>query len=193
MRIFELLNQSPAQQVDPNTPNPEDDQDGKFDADKVDNSLQDVAQSVQDRDAQPDLPPGGEQPDPALDDQNAKPIDSALLGQIRNLPYSTRYQFDDNSPLNPLRLAGMEVQDLKGVLNMVRFKMQMTMMRDQVGADEDTDMSFYNDLTQFINMIMNFKKSNTKAQLAQTNPSPPYQTRARAANDNQPLKKKSAI
>lgn len=179
MRIFELLNQSAAQQLDPNHPNPEDDQNGKFDADQVDNSLQDIAQTVQDRDAQPDLPAGAEQQDPGLDDDNAKPIDSALLGQIRNLPYATKYQYDDNEPLNPLRIAGMDIAQLSNLDNKVRFKMQMATVRDQVGTDDDNDMEWYNDLARFVNTVKNFKKTNTKAQLAQSNPTPSYQTMQR--------------
>jgi hypothetical protein len=185
MRLYELLNQSTRQQLDsPGQDNQEDDQQGKFDADRVDSSLQDVAQQVDDQDAQPDLPSGSEQEQPELDDQNVKPIDSALMGRIQNLPYASRYQFDDKSALNPLKIAGMQISDLNNLANMVRFKMQATMMRDRIGADQDTDMQFYNDLLKFINTVRTFKKTNTKAQTTAHNAIPAYQSRA--ANSNTP-------
>jgi hypothetical protein len=180
MRIYELLNQSTQQQLDPGrkpNPNQEDDQDGKFDADKVDGSLQDIAQNVQDQDAQPDLPSGAEQNPPELDDNNVQPLDSALMGQIQNLPYVSRYKYDEKSPMNPMNIAAMSVADLNGMMNMVRVKIQATTMRDQVGVDDDTDMQFYTDLRKFINTVLKFKKTSTKAQRAAQNPTPPYQRR----------------
>lgn len=188
MKIFELLSQSTQQQLNaldnqnqPPGNNPdqsaeqEDDSQGKFDPNKVDNSLKDIAQSVDDQDAQPEPMGGSDQTAPSLDNQNVKPIDSALLGQIKNLPFATRYQFDDKSPLSPLNIAAMSLSDLTNLKNMVRFKVQQRTMQDRVGLDDDVDMQFYADLLNFINVVMNFKKTGTSAQLASIRPSPPYQ------------------
>ena len=174
MKIYELLNQ-PHQQVSQPGMNDEDDEQGKFDADKVDSNLQDVSNQIDDQDAQP-APMGGQPPDPPeLDNQNPKPIDSALLSQIKSLPYAKTYDFDDNSPLNPLKIAAMTVEDLSYLQAKVRYKMQLLTMHDQVGMEDDKTMVFCTDLMRFINTVMHFKKSNTKSQLAASNPSPPYQ------------------
>jgi len=98
------------------------------------------------------------------------------MSEIKSLPYTKKYDFDDNSPLNPITIAGMKVEDLKYLQAKVRYKMQLLTMKDQVGMEDDKHMEFCNDLMRFVNTVMHFKKSNTSAQLAQTNPSPPYQT-----------------
>jgi hypothetical protein len=188
MRIYELLSQSTQQQLDSldkqqqppgldpdQSAQDEDDGQGKFDANKVDGHLQDVAQSVQDKDAQPDPFGGQEQQPEELDQQNVKPIDSALLGQIKNLPFSTRYEFKENSPLNPLNIAAMSLADLGNLSNMVRFKMQNKTMQDRIGLEDDIDMQFYTDLLKFINTVNKFKKTNTSSQLAGIRPGPSYQ------------------
>jgi hypothetical protein len=187
MRIYELLSQSFQQQLDQldnqqppgNNPDPsaeqEDDSQGKFDANKVQDNLQDVAAQASDQNAQPEPVGGTSDQQPSLDHSNVKPIDSALLGQIKNLPFATKYQFDDNAPLNPLNIAAMSLADLMNLKNMVRFKIQQRSMQDRVGQDDDIDMQFYSDLLKFINTVNKFKKSNTSAQLAQIRPGPSYQ------------------
>jgi hypothetical protein len=196
MRLYELLsknaedqlnqlNQPQQQQVpgaDPDaSAQEEDDGQGKFDADKVQNSLQDVAQSVNDQNAQPDLPAGAEQTDPALSDDNVKPIDSALLSQIKNLPFASKYKFSNNAPLAPLKIAAMSVADLGNLRNMVRYKIQMaTIQENKISLDEDnsgddTDMQFYIDLLKFINTVTKFKTTNTSTQLSAYRSAPAYQ------------------
>lgn len=189
MRLYELLSQSTQQQLDqidqqnqkqvPGQADPsaqgEDDGEGKFDADKVDSSLKDVAQSVDDQNAQPDMPGGMPQNPPQLDDQNVKPIDAALLGQIKNLPYSSKYKFKGNSPIAPLKIAALSLSDLSNLRNMIRFKIQETSISDRVGLDDDGGMQFLNDILNFTNTVMKFKKTNTSAQLGGIRPAPAYQ------------------
>ena len=111
-----------------------------------------------------------------LDDSNVEPVDGALLSKIRNLSYVTKYNFnDDNSPLSPINIAGMELADLVNLKNKVRFKMQTAMLKSKVGDDDNTLMQYCNDLLQFINVVEKFKKTSTKSQLAQYSPSPSYQ------------------
>lgn len=170
MRIYEITGEpeSSAEQ--------EDDAQGKFDANKVDQNLQDVANDVNYQQAQPDPQTQQPQPTPELDDKNAKPIDAALMSEIKALPYTKKYDFDDDSPLNPMTLAAMSVEDLKYTQAKVRYKMQLLTMKDQVGMDDDRTMEFCNDLMRMLNTIMHFKTTNTKNQLAATNPSPSYQS-----------------
>lgn len=177
MRIFELLNPQAQQKLSAldQGQNPGEDAQGKFDASQVDANLQDIAQGANDQNAQPDLPQGAETPPPELDNQNTKPLDDALLGQLKKLPYN-RYPVDDKSPISVMNIAQMELDDLSSLKNQVIFKSQMTSMKDKVGLDENEDLEFYNDLLKVINTVMQFKTSNTKAQLAQTNPTPSYQT-----------------
>src|ERR1700733_128027 len=116
MKIFELLQSTPDQQnqdqEDPNAPQmqpgegapPGEDPNGKFDAGSADGDLQDMAQGIDDENAQPDLPGGAGSEPPELDNQNSKPIDDALLAQIKGLPYATKYNFEDKSPLNPMKI-----------------------------------------------------------------------------------------
>lgn len=172
MRIYEILNQQPGQ-------NDEDDAQGKFDADKVDKNLQDVANNVDDEQAQPDPQSSSQVQPPELDDKNTKPIDSSLLSQIKSLPYTKKYNFDDNSPLNPMQLAAKSVEDLTYDQAKVHYKMQLLTMQGQVGMDDNKTMEFCNDLMRMINTILHFKKTSTRAQLAATNPSPPYATQGK--------------
>jgi hypothetical protein len=172
MKIFELLNQPEPQSSQPEQDDDEDDQ-GKFDAGKVDQNLQDISQQVDDQQAQPAQP--NEPPPPELDDMNVKPIDSALLSQIRSLPYTKKYVFDDESSLNPIKISSMQVEELSSLLSKTRYKMQLIMMRDQIGTDDNKNMEFCSDLIQFINAVMKFKKTNTSAQLQQFRSAPPYQ------------------
>lgn len=190
MKIFELLNQNSNQSLDPETQNqidnwwkngqnpsnPEDDEQGKFDTNKVDQNLQDIAQQTQDGNAQPELPGGAPETPPELDSQNVQPIDDALLQQIKNQAYVTKYDVKDNSPISPLKIAGMQLPDLANLRNMVRFKIQSTMMKHQIGLDDDPAMEYYSDLLRFVNTVMTFKTSDTKSQLAKINPTPAYQT-----------------
>ncbi len=196
MKIFELLQSQPdpqnQDQVDPRSPqnqkpqNPEDDSQGKFDADKVGNNLQDMAQGIDDQNAQPELPDGAQGEAPELDNQETKPLDDALLSQVKGLPYTTKYDYDDNSPLNPLKIAGMQLQDLSSLKDQVRFKMQQTMMKNQVGLDDDPMIEYCADLLKFINTVMGFKKSNTSAQLSKYRSAPSYQTQQRSASQSPP-------
>ena len=179
MKIFELLNPAAAQATGTQTfqgQNDEDDDEGKFDADKVDQNLQQVSQDINAQKAMPE-PVGGQEPTPPeLDTKNTKPIDSALMSQIKTLPYAKKYNFKDGDQLNPIKIAAMEIQDLKDLQSKNRLKMQMMTMKDQVGLDDDKDMNFCNDLLRMVNTVMHFKKTNTASQLAQYNPSPSYQS-----------------
>jgi hypothetical protein len=179
MKIYELLKQSPTQQLqDINQAppqNPEDDQNGKFSADQVDNDLQQASSDINDQNAMPEPMGGAEPQDPELDNQNIEPLDDVLMAQIRTLPYSTRYEFDDKSPLNPIRIAGMEIADLSNLANMVKVKMQTQILKNPIGNDDNDTLQYCNDLLRFINVVMKFKKSSTSDQLSKTRPAPSYQ------------------
>lgn len=175
MKIFEVLGQSPQQQlqdINQEPENEEDDSNDKFSADQVDNNLKDTAANINDQNAMPEPEDGGQE-DPEFDDQNVKPLDDALMSQIKSLPYATKYEFDDKSPLNPIRIAGMEIADLSNLANTVKVKMQNEMMKNPLGYDDDT-IGYCNDLLRFINVVMKFKKTNTKIQLDKINPSSSY-------------------
>jgi len=175
MKIFELLNQ-PGQQLQQPEQDDEDNE-GKFDADKVDQNLQDISNQIDDQQAQP-VQPGQDQQQqpPELDDMNTKPIDSGLLSQIKSLPYVKKYNFDDKNPLNPIKISAMKIEELTALQSKVRYKMQILTLKDQVGMDDDKNMEFCNDLSQFINTVLHFKKSNTSAQLSQYRSAPSYQS-----------------
>jgi hypothetical protein len=191
MKLFELLQSKPdpqnQDQNDPNQPQMQqssgEDASGKFDANQVDDNLQDIVQNVDDENAQPDLPQGAGTEPPELDNQNTKPIDDALLGQIKNLPYATKYNFDDKSPLNPLKIAGMQLQDLSSLKNQVEYKLQFATIKNQVGNFDNDLIEYCNDLLKFINTVTTFKTSSTASQLAQYRSAPPYKKQG-AANDN---------
>jgi len=182
MKIFELLNPNAQQQLqnldqDPNQgPNPEDDAQGKFDANKVDSHLQDIAQGIGDENAQPEIPQGAEGEPPELDNQNPQPIDDALIAATKNLPYATNWPHKDKDKTSPMNILGMQLADLSNLKNMVRYKIQILTMKNSVGNNENKDMEYYGDLLKFVNTVTAFKRSNTKTQLAQTNPTPAYQT-----------------
>ncbi len=191
MKIFELLQSQPdpqnQDQIDPNQPqnqNPEDDSQGKFDANKVDDNLQGIAQGIDDENAQPEVPGGEQSEPPELDNQNTQPIDDALLTQIKSLPYTTKYNFDDKSPLNPLKIAGMQVQDLSALEKQILYKMQMTTMKNQVGLDDDPMIEYCTDLLKFVHTVSAFKTSNTSSQLAQYRSAPPYQTQPKPSTNS---------
>jgi len=189
MKLYELLSQSTQQELDQLDPQQnqqppgladqsaqqEDDGQGKFDPNKVDSSLKDVAQSVDDQNAQPDMPSGAEAEPPELDQQNVKPIDSALMSQIKNLPY-TKYPFPENGKLAPLKIAAMSLADLSNLKNMTRYKIQAKSLSGDFGSNDSIDLKFYNDLIDFTNTVMKFKKGNTSSQLSGTCPAPSYQT-----------------
>jgi len=178
MRLYELLNKKePPQPPGPQGPqdgNDEEDSQGKFDADKVDNNLQDISNDINNQQAQPE--PQAPQQSPELSDDNTKPIDDALMAQIKSLPYSKKYQFDYGSPLNAINLAQSSIEDLSYNQAKVRYKMQQITNQLQVGMDDDKTMEFCNDLMRLLNTIMHFKKTNTKSQLAAYNHAPAYQT-----------------
>lgn len=179
MRLFELLNQTG--QEPPDDAGSEEDDQGKFDADKVDQNLQNIAQGVDDDNAQPEPVGGTQQPPPELDPNNMKPLDDALIGQIKSLPYVTKNNFDPKSKLAPLKIAAMKIQELSSLKDMVRYKMQMATMSANPGLDDDDTMEYYNDLLRFVNTIMSFKKSNTKAQMAQFSQTPSYQQQRKSS------------
>jgi hypothetical protein len=179
MKIYELLSPSAAQATGTQTfqgQNPEDDEEGKFDANKVDQNLQQVSQDINSQKTAPEPVGGQQEMPPELDAGNVKPIDDALLSQIKTLPYTKKYNFKDNDPLNPIKIAGMEVQQLSDLKSKVRLKMQMATTQDGVGLDDDKNMIYYTDLMRIVNTVMHFKKTNTASQLAQYNPSPSYQS-----------------
>lgn len=193
MKIFELLNQAPNQQLDPDTQtqidnwfqngqqqNPEDDEQGKFDTSKVDQNLQDLAQGAADQNAQPEPPGGAPETAPELDDTNVKPVDDALIQQTKNEPYVIKWNVKDNSPIAPMKIMQMQLDELSHLQNMVRFQQQNISLKNKVGANDTDAMQWYNDLLRFVNTVADFKKSNTKAQLAKINPTPAYQTSARS-------------
>jgi hypothetical protein len=193
MRLFELLNQNTQDPSAADADSEEDDQ-GKFDAGKVDQNLQDIAQGVGDENAQPDLPMGAQAQPPELDPSNMKPLDDALIAQIKSMPYVTNNKFDSKSKLAPLKIAAMKIQELSSLKDMVRYKMQMATMSANPGLDDDDTMEYYNNLLRFVNTILAFKKSNTKSQMAQYNQTPSYQQQrpSSAANDNTTAQKTAA-
>jgi hypothetical protein len=189
MKIYELLNQNPRQAVDPNqeqqqlnqqTPNPEDDQQGKFDADKVDQNLQDLAQGAGDQQAQPDLPNGAQQENPELDNQNIQPVDDALIQQTKNEPYTTKWNVPDKSPIAPMKILSMQLSDLSTLRNMIRFQQQNLSMRNKIGLKDSKSMEWYNDMLKFVDTVMTFKTTNTKSQMAQLHSTPAYQQSSRS-------------
>lgn len=182
MRIFELLNPNAQQQMDALDQGqqqgqpPQDDTQGKFDADSVDADLQNTAQGIDDENAQPEIPQGGETEPPEMDAQNTEPLDNALLSQIKGLPYVQKYSFGKNSKLDPMMIAQMTVADLSSLKNQVMYKIQDNTVEGQIGLDNDKMTEYCDDLLEIINRVMAFKKTSTRDQLAQTNPTPPYQT-----------------
>lgn len=185
MKLFELLSPYHNQLLNPEQnkddqdqqqqPKPGEDQQGKFDAGQVDQNLQDIASDAKNKDAQPE-PQGAQTEPPELDDQNVKPVDDALLQQTKNQPYNTKWQHNQRGQIAPMKILGMQIDELSRLQNMVRLAMQSETMQDQVGMSDNDDMEWYSDLLKFVNTVMAFKKSNTKAQLAKINPTPAYQT-----------------
>jgi hypothetical protein len=171
MKLFEIINQN---QQNISYQNMMDDDENGIDINKINNNLQDIAQNVQDQDAQPDLPQGAQTEPPEMDPNNMKPIDDALIGKIKNLPYNTNWQHDDDSKLSPINIAKMNIADLNSLRNKVRLKMQLTDIKNQPGMQTYQIISYCNDLIRFIDTVIDFKKSNTKSQMAQFNPLPSY-------------------
>lgn len=127
---------------------------------QVDKQLQGVASGINQTNNQPQAPM---QAPPQADlkseeDSDPKKVDSYLLAAVKSMPYVTEYDFNEDNNIAPYNLLQRDIGDLSKIRNLIRAKMSIKTMSDQVGLYDSPDMTFFVNMLNFIERVIELKK-----------------------------------
>lgn len=97
----------------------------------------------------------GEADDLSLPPKN---IDPAMVALVQDKPYVTNYNHKDSSPLRPFNILQQDLSKLHELRTMVRNKISEITLSDKIGTWDNPDITFFRDLINFIEDLIDIKK-----------------------------------
>ena len=97
-----------------------------------------------------------------MDQAILKKVDSALVTATKRLNYASDYNHDPKDKIHPYRILQMEMSELENLRNIARNKMNMIAMDGKFGAYADPGSAFYRDLINYVENVIDTKKSSMK-------------------------------
>lgn len=109
-----------------------------------------------------DDPMGAEPTDDEQDEMLMQKVDSILVNAAKGHPYSRKYKHPDNSKIHPYKILGMQMDELQQLRTMARNKANLDTFNGELGAYDNEDITFFQDLVSFVDKVIATKKSQTK-------------------------------
>ena len=100
--------------------------------------------------------------DEEQDEMLMQKVDSVLVSAAKGHPYARGYNHEDNSKIHPYKILGMQMDELQQLRTMARNKANMETFNGELGAMDNPDIKFFQDLVSFVDKIIEVKKSATK-------------------------------
>ena len=109
-----------------------------------------------------DDPLGSGMTDEEEDEMLMAKVDEILVSAAKSHKYTRGYSHPDNSAIHPYRILSMSMDELSSLRTMARNKFNLESFDGEVGAADNPDIQFFQDLVSFVDKIMEVKKSSTK-------------------------------
>ncbi len=105
---------------------------------------------------------GTEPTDDEQDEMLMQKVDSILLAAVKGHGYAKSYRHPDNSKIHPYKILGMQMDELNQLRTMARNKANMETFDGELGAYDNPDITFFQDLVSFVDKVIDVKKSSTR-------------------------------
>ena len=109
-----------------------------------------------------DDPMGTEATDEEEDEMLLQKVDEILIAAAKGHTYARGYRHPDNSKIHPYKILSMSMDELSSLRTMARNKFNLESFNGEVGAADNPDIKFFQDLVSFIDKVLEVKKSSTK-------------------------------
>jgi len=109
-----------------------------------------------------DDPMSTEPTDDEQDEMLMQKVDSILLTAVKGHGYSKNYRHPDGSKIHPYKILGMQMDELNQLRTMARNKANIETFDGELGAYDNPDITFFQDLVSFVDKVIEVKKSSTR-------------------------------
>jgi hypothetical protein len=96
------------------------------------------------------------------DEMLMKKVDSVLVSAAKGHPYARNYNHEDKSKIHPYKILSMQMDDLQSLRTMARNKANIESFNGDLGAMDNPDIKFFQDLVSYVDKLIEVKKSATK-------------------------------
>ncbi len=109
-----------------------------------------------------DDPLGAEPTDDEQDEMLMQKVDSILLTAVKGHGYAKNYRHSDNSKIHPYKILSMQIDELNQLRTMARNKANIETFDGELGAYDNPDITFFQDLVSYVDQVIDVKKSSTR-------------------------------
>ena len=109
-----------------------------------------------------DDPLGAGGTDEEEDEMLMQKVDQVLVSAAKGHKYSRGYNHEDKSKIHPYKILSMQMDELQSLRTMARNKFNIESFNGDVGAADNPDIQFFQDLISYVDKIIEVKKSATK-------------------------------
>lgn len=109
-----------------------------------------------------DDPMGSESTEDEEDEMLMQKVDEILIAAAKGHKYTKGYNHQDKSKIHPYKILGMQMDELQSLRTMARNKFNLESFNGEVGAADNPDIQFFQDLVSFVDKVLDVKKSSTK-------------------------------
>ena len=109
-----------------------------------------------------DDPLGTAATDEEEDEMLMKKVDSVLVSAAKGHPYTRNYNHEDKSKIHPYKILSMQMDDLQSLRTMARNKANIESFNGDLGAMDNPEIKFFQDLVSYVDKLIEVKKSATK-------------------------------
>lgn len=96
------------------------------------------------------------------DEMLMKKVDSVLVSAAKGHPYARNYKHDDASKIHPYKMLSMQMDELQSLRTMARNKANIESFNGDIGAMDNPEIKFFQDLVSYVDKLIEVKKSATK-------------------------------
>jgi hypothetical protein len=100
--------------------------------------------------------------DEEMDEVLMKKVDTVLVSAAKGHPYARGYTHDESSKIHPYKILSMAMDELQQLRTMARNKANLESFNGELGAMDNPDIKFFQDLVSFADKVISVKKSATK-------------------------------
>lgn len=109
---------------------------------------------------EPEMPVDAGNTDDDLTVEKTKAVDDLVMASVQGHPF-WNYSFR-NVKVTPDKILQMELPDLNNLRTMVRSKISMNSLKDQIGLWDRPDMNYYRDFISFLDKVISARKQAVK-------------------------------
>ena len=96
------------------------------------------------------------------DEMLMQKVDSILVSAAKGHPYARNYNHDQASKIHPYKFLSMSMDELNSIRTMARNKANIESFNGDIGAMDNPDIKFFQDLVSYVDKLIEVKKSSTK-------------------------------